>query len=290
MHRHRIQLVLVGFFCILLGCAPSPPPKTESPPSIQEQVQRVTPGLQLEFDPKRVDASGPYALHRFSYRSRGPWPYGEGFAVVSPRSKIVLWVYLHHGDFPPHEIRWARFDEDDKPDLFFHAGYEDVAGTYVFVDNVAADAFGLTNFIPEYENKEVYAVVLDFEGDGRPELLEPEAWSDVMDDCASEFQAFERSSRELREEYQRLAGPFDSWNLKFGVPEDPQFALSLFERVTIKNVARGTETEQIREHMRWRVRTLLSAKPRLSASCRERVDGIVAYLEETLGEHVAAAI
>lgn len=278
MFRHGGTVALIGLLVALLGCTTASTPEVAAPPSVLEQVRRVTPGLQLSFDPARIDTSGPYALHQFSYRSRGDWPYGEGFAVVSLKSKVVIWIYLHHGDFPPHELRWGDFNGDGKPDLFFHAGYEDVSETYVYADNVAADTFGLANFVLAYENGNVYAVVLDFEGDGQPELLEAEPSLDGLDECASEFKEFERSSAELREEYRRLAGPFDSWNFKYGVLDDPQFLLSLFERVRVVSVTRGVETEQIREHMRWRVRILLSAKSRLTPECGKRVDGVVAYL------------
>lgn len=251
-------------------------------PSVDEQIARVTPGLKLTFEAAPTDERAPYGMRRFSYGLAQPgWPYGEGFAVFSHSTETVLWVYLHHGDFPPHEIRWADFDGDRRLDMFFHAGFEDIATTYVYVNRVAADTFGVSQFAIGYENTDVYAVVLDFDGDDRPELLVPEPYGED-DACASEFHEFEVSRTDVRNEYRRLASRFDDFNFKFGQPPDEYAGLSLFEKVYVQGVGHSAESEHLREHLLWRLGILRGASKQISAGCRDRVWQTISYLEAML--------
>lgn len=281
--RPHSLLPLVGIVALATSCSLAPSQEATAVRTIEEQARVLTPGLNLTFDLSRTDPPGPFLIHHFSY-GFAPAPYGEGFAVSSPKTRVVLWIYLHLGDYPPHEVRWADFDGDGRLDIFFHAGFEDVATTHVYVNRVVADRFGLTQFAPAYENSKTYSVVLDFEGDGRPELLEPEAYPDEFDPCASEFRVFESANEEARNEYRRLAERFDSFNFKFGFDDDEYPGLSLFERIRVKSVSESVMTEPVQTHLRWRLRILRSAQPHVSPGCREQVTRTEAYLEAALSE------
>jgi hypothetical protein len=262
---------------LMAGCT-----TTATRAGVDEQIVRLTPGLTLTFEETPRDRRSPYAIRSFSYGLAPAWPYGRGFAVVSS-SQTVLWIYLHHGDFPPHEIRWADFDGDRAPDLFFHAGFEDVATTQVYVNRVASNAFGVSQFALAYENREVYAIVLDLDADGVAELLVPERYPDEDDPCASELRALAGARADVRDEYRRLAGSFDAFNFKFGAP-GAYDGLAMFEKVRIEGVGRSLATKPVADHVRWRLGVLRDARSRVSPGCRDRVDHAITYLQTLLRE------
>jgi hypothetical protein len=250
--------------------------------TVDEQIARLTPGLRLTFQETVSDERAPYGVRHFSYGLAPAWPYGQGFAVVSP-AKTVLWIHLHHGDFPPHEIRWADFDGDRAPDLFFHAGFEDVATTQVYLNRVASSSFGVSQFALAYENREVYAIVLDLDADGVAELLVPEPYPDEDDPCRSELRALAEARRDVMDEYRRLAGSFDAFNFKFGEP-GAYDGLALFEKVRIEGVGRSLATKPVADHVRWRLGVLREARSQVSVGCQGGVADAVEHLEALLRE------
>ena len=183
------------------------------PASVDEQIDRLAPDLKMVFSQQEAGGSGELGIRRFGYVSRqSASPYGEGFAVWSHKSSTVLWLYLHDGDFPPHQVHWADFDGNRPEDLFFYAGFEDVATTHLYLNRIASDTYGVSQFARGYSNDEVYATVVDMDGNGRPELLVPDRYFDEDDPCASELHELEANNADVQEEYRRLANGYGHFN------------------------------------------------------------------------------
>lgn len=279
----RTTIIAAICSCALLaGCASA---VTSPPRSVAEQILQLTPGLEVEFDPSSNEAPPPYTVHHFAYRQvAGVWPYGRGFAVAHTAASSVLWIYLHHGDYPPHELRWADFDGDGRRDIFFHAGGEEVFTTAIYLNRVTAGHFGLSQFVLGYENSKVYATVVDFAGDGRPELIVAEPYPGELDPCIGQFREFERNDSESRAAYHFLAGPFDEFNFRFGGSGDDFAGFDLFDRVEVVSVGGELPTPAVRDHVRWRIDKIHGTISRFSAECQDRLLQTVEHLHGLLRE------
>lgn len=252
--------------------------------SFEARVRRLTPALRLMFDPPSPTPSAPYELRRFAFVSAPPhdWPYGMGFAVSDRTSGEVLWIYLHNGDYAPHEIRWADFDGDGRDDIFFYAGSEDVFTTHLYVNRVASTRYGVSHFAQAYANDDVYAVVVDFDGDDRPELIVPEAYPPEDDPCAATFQAVAASNHEWKEEYRRLASHFDPFNFPFGASAAEYDALQLFLKPTIVSFGRKPSSVAIVTHLRLRRNAITASLPALPTPCRARAEQIDRHVADLI--------
>lgn len=276
----RSQIWTFAWCCSLVflaACAShvASPPR----PNVEEQVRWLTPGLEPDFEPAATVAPPPYSLHSFTYGQAPGWPYGRGFAVESSTTGAVLWIYLHHGDYPPHRLRWADFDGDGRQDILFHAGEEDEFYTAVYLNRVVAERFGVSHFVRGHENVNAYAIVLDFAGDGHPELIIPEPYAEASDECANEFRQMELDDDDARETYMRLTGPFNEFNVTFGYSDDEVAGLALFDRIAVVTFDRSSDSEPRRGHLRWRIAKLRDARGTVTPSCRDRVDETIDHLE-----------
>jgi len=257
--------------------------------STDAQVRRLTPALRLTFEAPLANRSAPYELRRFTFVSEPPhdWPYGTGFAVADRTSGEVLWVYLHNGDYSPHEIRWADFDGDGRDDILFHAGFEDVATTHLYVNRIGSTRYGVSHFAQAYANDDVYAVVVDFDGDDRPELVAPESYPSEDDPCAGTFQALTASKGEWKEEYRRLARHFDAFNFQFGASAAEYDALQLFAKPMISSFGRKPSSVSVVRHLRLRRNLITASLPALSPPCRGRAEQIDSYLAYLIQQYEA---
>ena len=254
-------------------------------------IAAVLPGLHIAAgDLLHGDSS--LRLRMFRYHStQASWPYGTGFAVFDPRNRL-LWTRMHDGDFAPHTVQLADFDGDARTDIFMLAGEEDVFETHVFLNRVAVDAFALSNFARGFSSDEVYAAVLDFNQDGHPELLLPEKQGGEIGqaqvDCGAPFRDGPLA-REVIDEYNRVVGPFDALNFRYGM--DSYRAMNLFMLDSIRIFSASSEqrwvSRDFREHLAWRVRLLDSARDIIDSRCRHRVDAVLAYLTSLLPDSTA---
>jgi hypothetical protein len=255
--------------------------------STEALVRQLTPALRLMFDSPSPSPSAPHALRRFTFVSEPPneWPYGTGFAVADRTSGEVLWVYLHNGDYAPHEIRWADFDGDGRDDIFFHAGSEDVFTTHLYVNRVASTRYGVSHFAQAYANDDVYAVVVDFDADDRPELIVPETYPSEDDPCAATFQAVAASNHEWKEEYRQLAGHFDTFNFQFGASAAEYGVLQLFSKLTIVSFGRKPSSGAVVRHLRLRRNVITASLPALSTPCRARAEQIDRHVVDLIQQY-----
>ena len=262
-------LVLLHFLLLAVACTSSLP--HAHTPSLDAQIRALLPGLTIDSEDATGQDSEQYGVHRFSYSSapRDTWPYGTGLAIWSRASGEVLWVYLHHGDFPPHTVRWADFDGDSRLDLFFHAGFEDVFTTHVYVNRVSSSKFGLSQFAQAYENDDVYATVTDIDANGHPELLVPEPYLPEDDVCADAFREY-ALGMEWREEFLRITGRFRAFNFFSGSSPQESDGLELFSKVRIVSFGRPPARESVQEHLERRSAMLAKAIPLLPEPCRAR--------------------
>ena len=195
----------------------------------------------------------------------------RGVCGLVAKSSTVLWLYLHDGDFPPHQVHWADFDGDGREDLFFYAGFEDVATTHLYLNRIASDTYGVSQFARGYSNDEVYATVVDVDGNGRPELLVPDRYFDEDDPCASELHELEANNADVQEEYRRLTNGFGHFNFDSD--------LFLFRSVQVISVGAPPDPAKTTNHLRWRIRILEEAMPQISEPCRARVRSVISHLE-----------
>jgi hypothetical protein len=251
------------------------------------QVRRLTPALLLTFDVSPANEPAPYEVRRFTFVSEPPqvWPYGTGFAVADRTSGEVLWVYLHNGDYPPHELRWADFDGDGRDDIFFHAGFEDVFTTHLYVNRIGSKRYGVSHFAQAYENDDVYAVVVDFDADDRPELIASEEYPSEDDPCAATFQALTASKREWKDEYRQLARHFDAFNFQFGVSAADYDALQLFSKPTMISFGRKPGAVAVVKHLRLRRNLIAASLPALSPPCRARAEETDSYVADLIQQY-----
>ena len=277
-------LLLLQFLLLAVACTSSI--SLTHTPSLDDRIRALLPGLTIHLEDAAAHDSEPYGVSRFSYSSapRDEWPYGTGFAIWVRASGEVIWVYLHHGDFPPHAVRWADFDGDSLPDLFFHAGFEDVFTTHVYVNRVSSSTFALSQFAQAYENDDVYAVVTDIDSNGQPELLVPEPYLPEDDPCADAFREYALGSREWREELSRITGRFSDFNFFSGSSPQETDVLELFSKVRIVSFGRPPARESVHAHLKLRSAMLVKAIPFLPEPCGLRAAQTAEHVAKLLTE------
>lgn len=278
------KLSLLPFLLLGLACTSSV--SHALTPSLDDQIRALLPGLTIDLEEAAGHGLEQYGVRRFSYSAapRDKWPYGTGFAIWSRASGEVLWVYLHHGDFPPHAVHWADFDGDSRPDVFFHAGSEDVFTTHLYVNRVSSARFGLSQFAQSYENDDVYAVVTDIDSNDQPELLVPEPYLEEEDGCADALREYTMRSTEWREEFLRITGRFRDFNFSPGSSPQDYDGLELFSKVRIVSFGRPPARQSVHEHLKRRSAMLAKAIPFLPEPCGARAAQTVEHLAKLLAE------
>ena len=269
-----IRLLLI---CGVLICSCTTKPDSATKVKAEDSLTRLLPGLDVKVT-RRAAAKAPYPVLYFDYSSRAAkWPYGTGFAVISHDSTNVLWIHLHDGDYPVQEVFWADFDHDGKDDILFHAGYEEVAQSFVYLNRVASDYFAISNFTLGFESREQYASTLDFDHDGFPELLVSKGDEYGGDDPCLQALSTDTTIRKAeKREYARLVGRFDSFNVDYR-----RGFLDLGDSIQIARLY-GEQfwvTDQFRDHLQWRLalaRRLADTAPK---KCVDRYNQLIKYLE-----------
>ena len=247
---------------------------------------RELPGLRILGFHTTTRADSQIRVRTFGFNSaESEWPFGGGVAVFDARTSELLWIHLLNGNRGAHTIAVRDFDGDKRSDVFYYAGQEEDFETTVLLNRVARPSYAFSNFTIGYSDGHSYDPLFDFDGDGRPELLVPEA-QDRSSDTADEAPDCEAAMRdgslaaEVQTEYRRLAGGLDSVNFRYGIESYPLINMFMLDRIRILSMV-GTDrlvTSRFRDHLAWRIRMLERLRPLADEACHRRIDDVLAYL------------
>lgn len=249
--------------------------------------------LRARYPRMRLDSAAGEAIPGTQYRAawfRYATPgdetvYGALLAAWTTDTGRLVWTRDHRGDFPPHRLVWLDLDRDGRTDLFFTAGEETVLETFVFLQHGAGQMTADSVFAPAYVNMNAYVPLVDLDGDGSPELIEPLTTDDAEDPDytgpCSESPPPPAVHRAAVEEYARIAGAWDAANVKFS-PTDFAFrTLHLSRPVRILQLRDGharVATADYMEHLRWRATLLEQYRAAAPDACRVEIDRVLRSL------------
>jgi hypothetical protein len=277
------------FLTLTLGLAACGAEQPESKPSGAPPdslaLVRELPGLRILGLDTVQQADSQLRVRRFGFNSAGSeWPFGGGVAVFDARTRELLWIHLLNGNTGAHTIALKDFDGDKRSDVFYYAGQEEDFETTVLLNRVARPSYAFSNFTVGYSDDHSYDPLFDFDGDGRPELLVPEAQDRLSDtDDAPDCEAPMRDgplAAEVKSEYRRLAGGLDSVNFRYGVEFYPLMNMFMLDRIRILSLATTPfpVTSRFRDHLAWRIRMLERVRPLADETCHRRIDDVLTYL------------
>jgi hypothetical protein len=189
----------------------------------------------------------PYKVIQFYFKERNPkepWPYGSGIIIVdeSNSDNEVIWYNLIYGDFGAHTLSWIDFDNDGDKDLYHLVGFEDVFKSRLFLNQI--NTRDRVPFKMIYNNNIAYCVLVDFNKDGFPEILNQVKKIDLEDydwNPAFKFKLEEDEKQKIAKEYDRIVGNFDQFNFDYNMPNHyKEFSISISSDVNILSVINDT--------------------------------------------------
>ncbi|HEX6939287.1 MAG TPA: hypothetical protein VF158_07730 [Longimicrobiales bacterium] len=230
-------------------------------------------------------------LMRSSYWYRHkttPWPNGYGTGFLFWRGKAdspeAVWLYRQAGDFGPHTWKWIDFDMDAKEDLLMFGGEENIIWTQIFLNRMA-DTFSVSNFSKVYHSEDQYVLVVDPEGDGVPEVLDPGPdLEDPIGLAISGCSPPDSLDVEIEREYERITGRFAGAHFGYGTQRGVPENLFLLHKVRLLRFHGGEFRDVTREysaHLRWRLRMLEAIHSR-DEVCTDVLEQIRTYLQGQL--------
>ena len=254
--------------------------------SDSSSIAAELPGLSISVDSGAITDT-TLRLRTFAFRStQGEWPAGGGIAVFTRGGKLA-WLHLANAELRPHTIGLADFDADGRSDIAYYAGAEETFETTVFLNRMARDGFAISNFALAWQDHLAYDPILDFDGNGKPELLMPKPRIREMgEEVDGPFCAGALSEPPLRDEvraeYFRLAGQFDSLNFRYGSDAYPEMNMMMLDTVLIMSLADPDRrvTKKFRKHLDWRINVLKRAREKEPAACHRQIDALIAYLTD----------
>jgi hypothetical protein len=260
-----------------------------TPAGVAEFVRAHHPGLRVELLGSQPARGSRYGLTTYEFASNEEGDgYGSGMVLWTGRGTPVGDVRLN-GDSPPHTVRWLDFDGDGRRDLFVLWGAEDELGTGVFLDR-GADRFSDSAFVPAYVSHTEYASLLDLDGDGRPEIVEPDGWKggEAEEWPCTDMDVPAGVRRDAAREYARLARGVGDANFTYGEDRDYEpTVMALWMPVRILAV-RGTRavdvTREQAGHVRWRLGMLQRMRAAgVSKACAAELGRVAGVMRERAG-------
>lgn len=245
-------------------------------------VAAQLPGVTFHLDSGAITDSA-FRLRTFGFRQgASDGPAGSGIAIFRPAGSLA-WIHLENGEPRPHSIELADFDGDGRRDIFYHAGQDDQFQTTVLLNRMTSKGFAVANFIEAHRDDRAYDAILDFDGDGTPELLVPQPVAiDDSEDApgCTEGLSIPAIRDSVRAEYRRLAGRFDSLNFRYGMESYPEINLALLDSIRIISLATPERrvTQRHRRHLDWRIGILRQMRASSPPECQRRLDDLIAYL------------
>ena len=209
--------------------------------------------------------------------------YARVVWVVSDSTGRVRWVSRHESEYVPHTMLWRDLSGDGLGDVIALSGQEETFESRVFLQRRPDPARGdSTLFRLAYEDTSQYATLVDLDGDGRPEVLDPVDFTRAPEDDAAEcsVEISDAVTREARGEYERIGRPWHAANFTYGIPDFAVSTLMLLLPLRIVQFDADSAidaTSRFPDHVRWRLRLLEQVRDATPDACRAPVDSVVTY-------------
>lgn len=264
------------------------------PIAIKEQAKTFHPELAFSLIDTTELPNDPYMWTRYRYSKDGEWPYGVVYILWRSDTSTPIWGLDWPGDFQIHSLAREDFNGDGRKDLFFFAGFEDVFSTHVYVWNGESTSYSRDNMYEVYKNKNDYSVVMDIEGDGRPEILDSGHTGDIHIDnlCRDDGSGYAIIPSSIRtkveKKYHELVGKFDKLNFTYNMPEHyAVMNMSIIHPIKIMRIEGDVAkdvTPQYQLHLQWRLNVLRKIRDTNKGGCKQLVDSVIDYIQKRLSE------
>ncbi len=269
-------------------------PSTEPPDGVVDYAQEQRPGFPLKYIGSEQGPGDEYVWSRWSYTTReatNRGAYGVIHVLWHLASSMPVWSVDWGGDFQPHSLAWLDFDGDGSKDLLLFAGFEDYFDTRVYLWRLDTSSSLEEALVEVYANGDPYSVILDFEGDGRPEILDSgnQGREYVEDECWEYRLGDPQTVRDaLGVEYRSLARGYDQFNFTYNMPDHyPSVSMKILDPIRILSIEGSSVvdvTTRYPDHLRWRLGLLREIRAANSGECLALVDSVISYLERRLVE------
>jgi hypothetical protein len=248
-----------------------------------------------------ADFPGNFIINSFYYTDKEEgWPYGTGFEITHTNRTTPLWYIKINGDFGPHTINLVDLNSDDKSDLFFFVGGEDLFSTYAYKADYDFDLnsdFDEKNFQLVYSNKNHYAVLIRPDSSLTPIIMGSESTSSYGLSCSEIPYDYETREEYLLnidpkikarifDKYFELTKGLDQYNFHYGMPNsyplinsfilDPIKLTSVFDNESID------VTHKFPEYISWRIGILKEIKSTASEHCNNKIDMLIEHYKKFL--------
>ncbi len=242
--------------------------------------------------------------HFFFYKIKDKnWPYGSGFEITHPQRETPLWYIKMDGDFGPHSLQQIDINLDEKMDLFFYAGFEDVFSTYIYTANykdVLGTSYDQSNFLKTYSNENDYSILLNLDEKKQPLILDSGYEGNVNRSGSS---CFENQSelaimdenrltitasikKEIVKMYEEVTGQLDKYNFDYNMPDVyPLFNTKILDPIKIFRIQDNElieVTSEYPKYLMWRIEILKAIQKDSSENCTVYIESTIKHLESYL--------
>ncbi|NGP76858.1 hypothetical protein G3570_09455 [Balneolaceae bacterium YR4-1] len=242
--------------------------------------------------------------HFFIYRNKDDkWPYGSGFEIIHPENDNPIWYLKMNGDFGLHSLQQIDINADGKMDLFFYAGFEDVFSTYIYTANygtLSGNGYDSNNFAKAYANKNDYSVLLNFDNQSRPIIIDSgydgdekrsgmscfSNQSDLAVRSENKLILSDSVKQEITKKYEEVTGLLDQYNFDYNMPEVYSiFNTKILDPIKLYKIEDNESVEVTSEYptyLKWRIDLLKTIQSESSENCMDNIQSTIKHLESYL--------
>lgn len=269
---------------------------------LSDRLIENNPEYNFQYRSAKEVNQGDIKVRFFTYRSKIDNKIGgNGFELVNNSTNELLWYKMVPGDYALHSLAMVDLNKDNKPDLFYYAGFEDVFSTHIYLATYDEGGdFANDRFIPVYSNHNDYSVLIDPEGDNHPEILDSGYSgethlsglgctgnpSGIIIDKNTQTTLSDSVRNEIASKYFEITGGFDDYNFDYAMPERHSifnsFILSPIKIYRIEGQNPVNVTSSFPEYLQWRIRILKKIKTESPEKCRKRINNIIEYLDNKM--------